>query len=41
MSLQEIKPFRDPASTEDDLYAQLKENELQFIPREMIEYVSQ
>lgn len=41
MSLQEIKPYRDPALTEDDLYVQLKENKLQFIPREMIEYVSQ
>jgi len=41
MSLQEMKPYRDPALTEDALYVQLKENKLQFIPREMIEYVSQ
>ena len=32
-----LKPYKDPASTEDGLYNQLKESKLKMIPSEAIE----
>ena len=32
-----FKPYKDPASTEDGLYNQLKESKLKMIPSEAIE----